>query len=351
MKKTEALQAKSATGDLAGAESGPKAVLSWAKKMGLAHERMVEMYSIMCTIRRFERMADQLYAMGKVHGTMHLSAGQEAVAVGLGCAMRKDDYLVNHHRGHGHFIAKGAEIHRMMAEFLGKDSGYCRGRGGSMHIADFGANNLGANGIVGGGIPITVGAGLALHMKTSDQIVVGIFGDGAANQGVFHEAMNMIALWKLPVLFVCENNQYGMSMDVGRASARLPIAQRADCYGMPGWSVDGNNLLAVYETMRKAIDHVRAGDGPVLVEAVTYRYFGHSKSDRNLYRTQSEIEEWRRRDPILLYRSQMVAAGILTEMEADEIDQRVQSVIDEAVAFAEGSPDPEISSLTDFVYA
>jgi pyruvate dehydrogenase E1 component alpha subunit len=319
--------------------------------MGLTRDRLIEMYSIMCTIRRFERMADQLYAIGKVHGTMHLSAGQEAVAVGLGCAMRKDDYLVNHHRGHGHFIAKGAEIDRMMAEFLGKDSGYCRGRGGSMHIADFGANNLGANGIVGGGIPITVGVGLALQMQSSDQIVVGIFGDGAANEGVFHEAMNMVALWNLPVLFVCENNHYGMSMDVARATAKLPIAQRADGYGMPGWQVDGNDLLAVHKTMRKAIDHVRGGGGPVLVEATTYRYFGHSKSDRNLYRTQSEIEEWRKRDPILLYRGHMVAAGILTEVHADEIDQHAQALVDQAVAFAEASPDPDVSTLTEFVYA
>jgi len=322
-----------------------------AVPLGLGRDQLVEMFRTMCLIRRFERAADQLYAMGKVHGTMHLSAGQEAVAVGLGRAMRTDDYLVNHHRGHGHFIAKGADLRRMMAEFLGKDAGYCRGRGGSMHIADFEANNLGANGIVGGGIPITVGVGLALQMQRREQIVVGIFGDGASNEGVFHEAMNMAALWRLPVLFVCENNHYGMSMGVERATAKLPIAQRADAYGIPGWCIDGNDLLLVYETMRRAISHARSGEGPVLVETLTYRYFGHSKSDRNLYRTPEEIRAWKDKDPLDLFRCRAVAGGLLTSVEAEAIDQQTQAVIDEAVAFAEASSDPDLSSLTEFVYA
>ncbi len=330
---------------------GPEGLPGRARGLGLSREHLLEMYSTMCLIRRFERMADQLYAMGKVHGTMHLSAGQEAVAVGLGRAMRPDDYLVNHHRGHGHFIAKGADPARMMAEFLGKDTGYCRGRGGSMHIADFGANNLGANGIVGGGIPITVGVGLALQMQKREQIVVGVFGDGAANEGVFHEAMNMVALWQLPVLFVCENNQYGMSMDVTRATAKLPIAQRGEAYGMPGWCIDGNDLLLVYETMRRAIDHARSGGGPVLVETLTYRHFGHSKSDRNLYRTQNEIEAWKQRDPLARLRAELLEAGLLGEAEADSLDQGAQAVIDLAVAFAEASPEPDVSTLTEFVYA
>lgn len=320
------------------------------RALGLTPDRLVEMYSTMCTIRRFERMADQLYGMGKVHGTMHLSAGQEAVAVGLGRAMDSDDYLVNHHRGHGHFIAKGADIRRMMAEFLGKDTGYCRGRGGSMHIADIEANNIGANGVVGGGIPMTVGVGLALQMQHRREIVVGIFGDGAANEGVFHEAMNMVGLWKLPVLFVCENNKYGMSMDVARATARLPIAQRAGAYGILGQCIDGNDILAVYETMHRAIEEIRQGNGPQLVEAITYRYFGHSKSDRNLYRTQEEIESWRKKDPILLFRRQLVQAGALSEADTDKLDQKAQKVIGEAVAFAENSPEPDVSSLTEFVY-
>ncbi len=276
----------------------PQRVHEHAERLDLNADQLVEMYYTMSVIRRFERMADHLYASGKVHGTMHLSAGQEAVAVGTGRALRSDDYVLNHHRGHGHFIAKGADINLMMAEFLGKDTGYCRGRGGSMHIADVEANNLGANGIVGGGISLAVGVGLAVQMQKDPQLVLSLFGDGAANEGIFHESLNMAALWSLPVLFLCENNQYGMSMPVTRATARLPIAQRAAGYGMPGYFIDGNDVLTVYETIREAAAHVRSGAGPVLVEAVTYRYFGHSKSDRNLYRTKEEIDGWRDKDPI-----------------------------------------------------
>jgi TPP-dependent pyruvate/acetoin dehydrogenase alpha subunit len=326
-------------------------VRAQADRLELSVEQLLEMYRMMCTIRQFELMADKLYAMGKVHGTMHLSAGQEAVAVGTGRAMRPDDYLINHHRGHGHFIAKGADIGMMMAEFLGKDTGYCHGRGGSMHIADFSSHSLGANGIVGAGIPQAVGVGLALQMQRRSQSVVTLFGDGAANEGVFHEAMNMVALWKLPVLYVCENNKYGMSMDVERAAAKLPLAQRADAYGMAWYHIDGNDLLGVYETMRTAADRVRHGE-PVLVEAVTYRYFGHSKSDRNLYRTKDEIEDWREnRDPIRRYRRALIHAHLLDDARADQIDQEALAVIEAAVAFAETSPDPAVASLKEYVYA
>lgn len=321
------------------------------KESGLIAEQLVEMLETMSIIRRFERMADTLYAEGKVHGTMHLSAGQEAVAVGLGKALRPDDYFLNHHRGHGHFIAKGADINRMMAEFMGKESGYCLGRGGSMHIADVEANNLGANGIVGGGLSLAVGVGLALQMQKKEQIIVVVFGDGAANEGIFHESLNMAALWDLPVLFVCENNQYGMSMHVNRATAKLPIAQRAEGYGIPWDYIDGNDLLLVFKTMKKAVDHVRSGKGPVLVEAETYRYFGHSKSDRNLYRTKDEIEEWRRVDPIERFKNELINAGYLAEEQMLVIEQHAQDVIDAAVEFAETSPEPEINTLTEFVYA
>jgi len=322
-----------------------------AANLELADEQLVEMYTTMCTIRRFERMADQLYAKGKVHGTMHLSAGQEAVAVGAGRAVRRDDYLINHHRGHGHFITKGADINRMMAEFLGKDSGYCRGRGGSMHIADFEANNLGANGIVGGGISLAVGVGLALQMKHRDQIVTCIFGDGASNEGIFHESMNMVALWKLPVLYICENNQYGMSNPVQKATARLPIAQRGEAYGIPWYCIDGNDVLAVYETVRAAASFIRSGGGPVFIEAQTYRYFGHSKSDRNLYRSQEEIDSWKQRDPILCFRRRLVSAEIINDEQAEALDQQSQTAIDCAVEFAEASPEPDVSTLLEYVYA
>lgn len=321
------------------------------EELDLVDEQLVDMFAAMSKIRHFERMADRLYAAGKVHGTMHLSAGQEAVAVGLGSTLESDDYFLNHHRGHGHFIAKNADINRMMAEFMGKDTGYCRGRGGSMHIADIEANNLGANGIVGGGLSLAVGVGLALQMQRMKQIVVVVFGDGAVNEGIFHESMNMAALWNLPILFVCENNQYGMSMHVERATAKLPIAQRAEGYGMKWHYIDGNDLLLVYETMRQAVNDVRSGNGPVFVETETYRYFGHSKSDRNLYRTKEEIDNWRRLDPITRVRKAIVDAGIITEERAEEIDQEALIAIEAAVEFAENSPEPDVNTVEEFVYA
>jgi pyruvate dehydrogenase E1 component alpha subunit len=319
--------------------------------LGLTVDQLVEMYTTMCIIRRFEIAADKLYAMGKVHGTMHLSAGQEAVAVGTWRAVQRDDYFLNNHRGHGHFIARGSDVALMMAEFLGKDTGYCRGRGGSMHIADVETNNLGANGVVGGGITLSVGVGLALKLRHDEHIVLVVFGDGAANQGIFLESLNMAALWKLPVLFICENNHYGMSMEVSRSVAKLPIAQRAEGYGIPWEYIDGNDVLSVYETIQKAANYIRNKNGPMLVEAETYRYFGHSKSDRNLYRTREEIDAWKSKDPIYRFRTQLVTTGFLDGKQADQIDQESQAVIDSAITFAEASPEPEISTLTDFVYA
>jgi pyruvate dehydrogenase E1 component alpha subunit len=240
----------------------------------------------------------------------------------------------------------------MMAEFLGKDTGYNHGRGGSMHIADFQSNNLGANGIVGGGIPQAVGVGLALQMQRRKEICVCIFGDGAANEGVFHEAMNMVALWKLPVLYICENNKYGMSMDVERATAKLPIAQRAEAYGIPWACVDGNDVVEVYDAMKVAANHVRSGRGPYFVETITYRYFGHSKSDRNLYRSKEEIEDWKQnRDPILRFKKHLLRAEVIGENEASEIDAHAEQVILKAVEYAEASPEPDPSTLMEYVYA
>ncbi|HPC05327.1 MAG TPA: thiamine pyrophosphate-dependent dehydrogenase E1 component subunit alpha [Anaerolineaceae bacterium] len=323
-----------------------------AARLGLSNEDLVGMLRTMYLIRQFEYMADRLYALGKVHGTMHLSAGQEAVAVGISKATRKDDYLINHHRGHGHFISKGADINLMMSEFLGKENGYCKGRGGSMHIADFTSNNLGANGIVGGGIPHSLGVGLAIKHRKSDALVITLFGDGAANEGVFHETLNMAALWKIPSLYVCENNKYGMSMDVERATAKLPIAQRAEGYGIPWYVIDGNDLLLVYETMKNAADYIRAENGPVLVETQTYRYFGHSKSDRNLYRSKEEIDSWRTtKDPITRFRGQLVEEKIITDELADQLDKEGLKINEDAVAFAEASPEPDPSTVTEYVYA
>ena len=321
-------------------------------QLKICDDSLMGLYRTMCTVRHFEYMADKLYAAGKVHGTMHLSAGQEAVAAGISLALNPDDYLINHHRGHGHFIAKNADINLMMAEFLGKDVGYNHGRGGSMHIADFQSNNLGANGIVGGGIPQAIGVGLALKMQKRKEICVCIFGDGAANEGVFHEAMNMVALWKLPVLYVCENNKYGMSMDVERATSKLPIAQRADAYGIPWACVDGNDVVEVYDAMKTAVEHIRSGAGPYFVETLTYRYFGHSKSDRNLYRTKDEIEDWKQnRDPIMRFTQQLLRAEVMDEGMAKEINAQAEQVIVNAVEFAEASPEPDVSTLLEYVYA
>jgi pyruvate dehydrogenase E1 component alpha subunit len=305
----------------------------------------------MYTIRAFEEMAEALYARGKVHGTMHLSIGMEASAVGAIAALRPDDYILSTHRGHGHCIAKGADLKRMMAEFMGKETGYCRGRGGSMHIADVQGGNLGANGVVGGGLATAMGVGLGLKMQDSDRICLCFFGDGAANLGPFHESLNMAAIWSLPVVYVCENNQYAMSFSVERAFAIDHISERAAAYGMPGKTVDGNDLLAVYEAVHEAVDGARRGDGPSLVENVTYRWRGHSKSDANRYRTQEEIDAWKRRCPIARFRQHLIAGGELTAAEADEIDAQAHADIDAAVAFAEASPEPDLSAIEQGVYA
>lgn len=326
-------------------------VLKKAKALGLPNDKLVMMYRTMISIRLFEEMADRLYALGKVHGTMHLSAGQEAVAVGTGEVMTPDDYLLNHHRGHGHFIASGADISMMMAEFLGKRTGYCRGRGGSMHIADVDANNLGANGIVGGGVQLVAGVGLAIKMKRTDQVVLVIFGDGAANQGILHESLNMAAIWDLPIIYLCENNHYGMSADVTRVSSKVPFKERATAHGIPGYYIDGNDILAVYEYIQNAAEYARSGKGPVFIEAQTYRYFGHSKSDRNLYRTKDEIEEWKDRDPINRFEKLLLDANLINQDQIEEINQEMNRLIDEAVEFAENSPDPDVNNVMEWVYA
>lgn len=305
----------------------------------------------MVLIRRFEEGAEQAYMRGLVHGTMHLSIGQEASAVGVGINLGAADCITSTHRGHGHCIAKGAEPKYMFAEFFGKDTGYCRGRGGSMHIADVAGGNLGANGIVGGGIPIAVGAALALKQMKKPNVVVCFFGDGANNEGAFHEGLNMAAIWKLPVVFVCENNKYGMSTSTERSTAVKKIATRALAYDMPGLTVDGNSFADVAEAAHTAIERARAGGGPTLIECLTYRHRGHSKSDRNRYRTKEEIESWVERDPIVLFEQDLLRHGMIEQDEVDALVKSVEQEIEDAVAFAKDSPAPDIASLTDFVYA
>jgi pyruvate dehydrogenase E1 component alpha subunit len=317
----------------------------------LPRERQHELLGQMERIRAFEEMAEQLYMRGLVHGTMHLSIGQEASAVGAVAALEPSDFILSTHRGHGHCIAKGADLGRMMAEFMGRETGYCRGRGGSMHIADVEGGNLGANGIVAGGLPIAAGVGLSMQLQGRSEVCVAFFGDGAANEGAFHEALNMAAIWKLPVIFFCENNVYAMSMAVHQAFPIANISERAAAYAMPGVTVDGNDLGAVYSATVAAVERARSGQGPTLIEAKTYRWRGHSKSDRNLYRTQEEIAEWKARDPIPRYRNQLIAAGLLDESGAESIRAAAHAAIAEAVVFAENSPEPDPAALEDEVYA
>lgn len=302
-------------------------------------------------IRKFEETAEASYMRGLIHGTMHLSIGQEASAVGTALALAPDDYILSTHRGHGHCIAKGGDVARMLAEFFGKETGYCRGRGGSMHIADVEGGNLGANGIVAGGLPIAVGVGLSIRMQRQPRVCMVYFGDGATNEGAFHEALNMASIWSLPIVFVCENNHYGMSMDIAKAMAVENVADRAAAYAMPGVVVDGNDLPAVAAAAQRAVERARAGDGPTLLECKTYRIRGHSKSDRNLYRTKEEIEAWRSRDPIARFARELLDAGRLDAAALARIEREAQAAIDAALEFAKSSPPPDPAHLTHDVYA
>jgi pyruvate dehydrogenase E1 component alpha subunit len=305
----------------------------------------------MWQIRRFEEAVDDLFARGLMHGTMHLSIGQEASATGTCFALRDDDAITSTHRGHGHCIAKGADLERMMAELLAKETGYCRGRGGSMHIADVATGNLGANGIVAGGIPIAAGAALAYRLQGLDRVVVSFFGDGAANEGAFHEAVNLAAIWKLPVVFLCENNKYGMSFSTEKSFAIENISERATGYGIPGVTVDGNDVEAVHEVVTEAVARARTGEGPTLVEAVTYRWKGHSKSDKNLYRTKEEISEWRDRDPILRFEALVLERGVLDQGAVDAIRNQATQDIRAAARAANAAPDARPDDLLEAVFA
>lgn len=304
----------------------------------------------MYLIRAFEEAAQTLYFAGKVHGTMHLSVGQEAVAVGSIAALRQEDYITSTHRGHGHAIAKGQNINEMMAELLAKSSGVCRGRGGSMHMADLNLGNLGANGIVAGGLPIAVGAGLSVKMQGQERVVICFFGDGAANAANFHESLNMASIWNLPVVFLCENNQYAMSMPARQSISVPQISDRAVAYSMPGETVDGMDLIAVYQATQRAVDRARRGDGPSLVEAVTYRYKGHSKSDKQAYRTKEEVQEWMNKDPINRFRAWLIEHNELTPAGADQIEAQAEADLEAAIAYAEAGSEPAVENLLRDVY-
>ncbi|HSG18762.1 MAG TPA: thiamine pyrophosphate-dependent dehydrogenase E1 component subunit alpha [Anaerolineae bacterium] len=310
-----------------------------------------EMLRLMYETRAFEEQAEKSYMLGKIHGTMHLSIGQEASAIGSISTLNPDDYILGHHRGHGLCIAKGADLNLMMAEFYGKEVGYCRGRGGSMHIADVSSGNLGANGVVGGGIPMAVGAGIGLKMRGDKRILLSFFGDGAASTGAFHESMILAVLFQVPVVFVCENNQYAMSFAADKWTTSERLAGFAASYGMPGSATNGNDVLAVRRAVQEAVDRARDGGGPSLVVNNTYRYRGHSKSDRNRYRSQEEIEEWQRHDPILRFREVLIAEGLFDAEEIDAIGEAAYAAIESARQFAEDSPEPSVETILDGVYA
>jgi pyruvate dehydrogenase E1 component alpha subunit len=309
------------------------------------------MYKSMLQIRYFEEKVFELYGQNLVPGTIHLYAGEEAVAVGVCSNLRRDDYIISTHRGHGHCIAKGADLNKTMAEILGKKTGYCKGKGGSMHIADFKIGMLGATAVVGAGIPIASGAGLSIKLRGTDQVAACFFGEGASNQGTFHEGINMAAIWKLPVIFVCENNLYAMGTRQSIVMAIENVADRAAAYGILGVSVDGNDVLAVYEAASQAVNRARRGEGPTLIECKTYRQKGHSRFDPAAYRPKGEVEEWLQKDPVVRFKNKLVENGTLTEQEAEKLSIEAKEAVAAAVKFAVESPFPKPEEALEDVYA
>jgi TPP-dependent pyruvate/acetoin dehydrogenase alpha subunit len=316
--------------------------------MELAQEQGIEMYRAMCKIRNFEDRVGELYLEGRIWGTVHLYTGQEAMAVGVCSALRPDDYITSTHRGHGHCIAKGADLNRMMAEIFGRETGYCKGKGGSMHIADIDAGILGANAIVGDGIGIAAGSALGNRQLGNDRVSVAFFGDGAAGTGIFHEAINMAAILKLPAIFVCENNLFAVSTPVSYASPVPCVAHRGSAYGIPAFTVDGNDVLEVFRTAERAVARARMGKGPTLIEGLTYRWEGHYKGDPEVYRTPAEVAKWRESmDPLQRFATHLIDNGILTQEQIDDIKLQAKAEVDAAVAYAEESPIPSLENLRE----
>jgi TPP-dependent pyruvate/acetoin dehydrogenase alpha subunit len=312
------------------------------KKVGA--DLLKSMYLTALTIRRFEQRAIEQYRLGNIRGYLHPYLGEEAIAVGAIAALRPDDYIVSTHRGHGHAIAKGHDPKLMMAELFGKETGYCHGRGGSMHVASRSVRNLGANGIVGGGLPIADGAALAIKQRGGKEVVVAFCSDGSSSNGIWHESLNMAAIWDLPVIFVLENNGYAVSTPI-RDSARIDhLCRRAASYGMPGVTVDGNDAAIVYGAMQKPLSRARSGQGPSLIECMTYRHGGHHVNDPGLYLPQDELQRWKAHDPLLVLRDRLASAGV-DETALASIDEQVERLMDEAVDFATASPSPSVEEF------
>ena len=310
----------------------------------------LEMYRRMLLIREFETRAAEEFARGNINGHIHTYAGEEAIAVGACANLRDDDLITSTHRGHGHCIAKGGDVKYMMAELFGRRTGYCKGKGGSLHIADVSIGILGANGIVGAGIPIACGGALSAQVRGTDQVCICFFGDGAANQGTFHESLNLASIWRLPVIFIAENNQYAQTTPQKYHMNVKSISERAVAYGIPGIVVDGNDVIAVHETVREAIKRARGGAGPTLIECMTYRLRGHYEGENMGYRTEEEVEEWKKRDPIPRFRQQLIKMGIITEKEAKEVDSAAHKEVEDAVKFAQESPWPKPEETLEDVY-
>jgi TPP-dependent pyruvate/acetoin dehydrogenase alpha subunit len=319
--------------------------------MHIDEKKLRDMYRKMVRIRKFEQRVQKEFAEGKIPGFVHLYAGEEAIAVGACANLGPEDYITSTHRGHGHLIAKGGKLNMMMAELFGKKAGYNKGKGGSMHIADMDIGILGANGIVAAGITIATGAGLSAKMRGTDQVTVCFFSDGASNTTRFHEGINLASIWDLPVVYIIENNLYAESTSISSVCKLKNLSDRAVSYGIPGKTIDGNDVFAVYETVGQAIDRARKGEGPSLIECKTYRIYGHEEGDEQTYKSKKEIEEWSKKDAIERFRRKLIEDGALTEEDMDRIDQEVEKEVEEAVKFAEDSPFPAPEETLEDVYA
>jgi pyruvate dehydrogenase E1 component alpha subunit len=319
--------------------------------MDIPRDTLLLIYERMLKIRHFENRVKDLFAAGEMPGFVHLYLGEEAVAVGACAALNDDDYITSTHRGHGHIIAKGGDVKRMMAELYGKATGYNKGKGGSMHIADPSLGILGANGIVGAGLPIATGAALSAKLRKSGQVAVCFFGDGASNQGTFHEAVNIASAFDLPVVYVCENNLYAVGTRQANVRKVEDIADRGVGYGIPGLAIDGNDVIAVYEACTEAVDRARSGMGPTLIECKTYRWQTHFEGEPDTYRPPEEVEAWLKREPIAPYRRHLIEHSVLTRKEANDIEANIVKELDKAVAFARQSPLPEPESALQDLWA
>ena len=319
--------------------------------MAIEKEKLLEMYRTMVRIRTFEERVSREFAAANIPGFVHLYIGEEAIATGVCANLRTNDYITSTHRGHGHLIAKGGKVNEMMAELYGKKTGYCKGKGGSMHIANTDIGILGANGIVGAGITLAGGAAISAQMRGTDQVVICFLGDGASNRGTFHEGVNLAACWNLPVIYIIENNLYAEKTRFSDTCKARNVADRASAFGIPGITVDGNDVIAVYEAAGKAIARAKKGEGPTLMECKTYRWHGHYEGDAQKYKSKEEVEEWIKKDPIPAFRKRLFEMGVLTEKDVNRVNQEINEQIEEAVKFAEESPLPAPEEALTDVFA